>query len=501
MVKSKETKYVIILMLLHAATALPLAYFINIWIDEASTLYTTNHGFFYAFQNTLSNEKQAPLYFLIMSIWREIGSSIFFARLFSVICSLVAIKFFYDLARKFWDEKTTILFTFFFAVHPYLFWASLEIRGYSLVILLSVLLLKFFTEGFWQSENKKSQIFYVITAVISLYTNYYLGFLLVGGFVALLVVRRWKAARNYFLQMLIAGVFFLPMLWVIKSQMAIRNDGFVPPTDLVEGLKILWNNFLTFVLPTEIYTTGEASPISVFRVWLVRIFGLAAIIFLSVKRKVFDEKIIVFAAFSAVAFVFLLVLYLMMGAGFIAIRHMAIVFVPILLLLFAVFWEIKPDGKKYSAVYFGSIAVLLISFYIYGLISLHPNLTKRGDWARVANFIEQNETASQPIIIFSNYDAIALPFYYDGKNEILPNDKFFAWNYEAESESAKAHTKQIEYVISLIPDDAGEIWLLTRKDCHTTEACLPLEKFVESNYTVLIEQEFFMERVRLLGKK
>ena len=488
-------------MLLHAAIALPLAYFINIWVDEASTLYTTNNGFFYAFQNTLNNEKQAPLYFLIMSVWREINSSIFFARLFSVVCSLISIKFFYDLARKFWDEKIALFVTFLFAVHPYLLWASLEIRGYSPVILLSVFLLKFFCEGFWQNVEKRAWIYYLTTAVISLYTNYFLGFLLVGGFVALLAVKRWKAARDYFLLMLIAGIFFWPMLLVIKSQIDVRSDGFLPQTGLIEGLKILWNNFLTFVLPTEIYTSGDASAVSVLRVWIVRILGLAGIVFLVFKRKVFDEKVVIFAVFTAVIFAFSLLLYLKMGVSFITIRHLSIVFVPIFLLLFLVFSAVTPEGKKYSAIYFVSIGVLLISFYIYGLISLYPNLTKRGDWARVSNFIEQNETVNQPIIIFSNYDAIALPVYYEGKNKILPNEKFFAWNYEAKPGSPDSYKQQIEYVISMIPNESNEIWLLTQEDCQTTDACLPLEKFVESNYTVLIEKDFFSERVRLLRKK
>lgn len=499
--KISEKKILFIIIFLHLAIALPLAYFINIWIDEASTLYTTNNGFFYAVQNTLSNEKQAPLYFLIMSIWREFSSSIFFARIFSIICSLAAIHFFCELARKFWDEKTSLFIAFFFAVHPFLLWTSLEIRGYSLVILLSVLLLKFFCEGYWQNEHKRARIFYLITAVISLYTNYLLGFLLVGGFAALLLLKRWKAARNYFLQMLIAGVLFLPMLWVIKSQIDVINDGFVPQTHFIEGLKTLWNNLLTFLLPTEIYTTGEASAVSVFRVWLVRIAGLALIILLFVKRKIFDEKIIVFGTFSAVAFAFSLVLYLKMGAAFIMIRHLAIAFVPIILLLFSVLWEIKPGGKKYSLIYHISIGVLLISFYIYGLVSLYPNLTKRGDWARVSEFITQTEHPNQPVIIFPTYDAIALPFYYDGKNKILPNEQFFAWNNEAEAGSPDVYRKQIEYIISLIPADADTIWLLTHENCQTGEACLPLEKFVESNYTVLIEKDFYLERVQLLKRK
>src|SRR5690349_20813504 len=64
------------LSLLHLLITLPLAYVLNIWADEASTLYTTEHGFFYAFRSALADEKQAPLYFWFLSLWREIDASI-----------------------------------------------------------------------------------------------------------------------------------------------------------------------------------------------------------------------------------------------------------------------------------------------------------------------------------------------------------------------------------------------------------------------------------------
>ena len=201
----KPPKNVLILVFLHAAVALPLAFFVNIWADEASTLYTTRDGFFYSLQNAFSIEKQAPLYFWILSLWRGINDSVFFARLFSIIFSILAIVFFYRLARKFFDEKAAFFAAAFFALHPYLFWASLEIRLYSLIIFLSVLILDLFVGIFLnrrdtEKTQRKNEIAFILTSIIALYTNYYLGFLLVGCFIALLVLRKWNEARKYFLQ-------------------------------------------------------------------------------------------------------------------------------------------------------------------------------------------------------------------------------------------------------------------------------------------------------------
>jgi hypothetical protein len=79
------------LIALHLAVTLPLAYLLNIWVDEASTLYTTENGFSSALQNALAQEKQAPLYFWVLSLWRALNGSVFFARLLSIIFSVAAI--------------------------------------------------------------------------------------------------------------------------------------------------------------------------------------------------------------------------------------------------------------------------------------------------------------------------------------------------------------------------------------------------------------------------
>ena len=113
--------------------------------------------------------------------------------------------------------------TAFFALHPYLLWTSLEIRVYALVVLLSILLLKFFVAGFCENENRRTaQILYGVTAIIALYTNYYLGFLLVGNFAALVVGRRWQSAKSYFRQMLIVGAVFAPLAVAVDG--AVRGE-------------------------------------------------------------------------------------------------------------------------------------------------------------------------------------------------------------------------------------------------------------------------------------
>ena len=121
-----------------------------------------------------------------------------------------------------------MLATAFFALHPITIWASVEIRVYALVILLSIALLRLLSyDAFFVDEpGKKFKIWFLVVAVTGLYTNYYLGFLLVGCFAALLATGEWKPARDYLVLMFVAGVAFLPLIYTFKSQLAVNTSGF-----------------------------------------------------------------------------------------------------------------------------------------------------------------------------------------------------------------------------------------------------------------------------------
>lgn len=502
--KTSPQLFVVLLIFVHLLITLPLAYVLNAWVDEASTLYNTQKGFIDSALNVFHTEKQAPLYFILLSIWRDIDGSILFARLFSIICSCLAIKFFYDLARSFFDDKKAIFVAAFFGFHPYLIWASLEIRLYSMVILLSVLLLKFFNEGYLNHRDtetqRKKQIVFIILSVIGIYINYYLGFLLVGGFVSLLVLRRWREAKTYFLQMFIVGLAILPLAWAIKSQLAVNTGGHKQVSQFVDGVKILWGHFLSFVFPTELMPTGEQTFISYLRVWLVR-FGILAVILLLVKNKfraLQDEKTQLFGAFSAIIFAFILFAFTILGGEYVSLRHAAVLFVPLILLVTSLFVNLLPE-KSWLV-----LAIIFALLFPYSIYSLYPNLAKRGDWSNISRFIESNEKPNQPIVTSQVYDAISLPFHYKGKNLVFPDERFFEWNLEDSLNSENAFKKQTEFIISEIPPDAREIWLLTRDTCHNEEtkaSCRPLENFVQEHYTIEIEKDFYLEKVRLLRKK
>lgn len=496
------------LIVLHILIVLPLAYFLNIWADEASTLYTTQHGFVTAFQNAAANEKQAPLYFWVLSLWRSVNDSIFFARLFSVICSLAAIKLFAGLASRIFTLRTALLAAAFFAFHPFLIWASLEIRVYSLVILLSVILIRLFFEAFLEGAESKrqrnSRILFLFASVVALYTNYYLGFLLVGFFAALLVSKKWREAGVYFGLMLAAAVAFSPLLLVFKSQFAANTIGFQEERSLIEGIRYLWHHFLTFTLPTEVFPDTQLSAADVIRVWIMRVAIVVTGAFAVMRRRSITSNTLSLGTVTATIFACLLFAYFAVGSGYIEIRHASVVFVPLILFAASLLSDITVSkGKRVDVtnkIFTLSCAVIVLLSFSYALVKLNPNMTKRGDWARIAAFIEQNEAPGQPVIVFTTFDALALPYHYHGVNKILPDEKFFEFEQEAAFGTENSLKKQTDFVISEIPTDAEMIWLIVSEKCLVTDACQPLENYVRANYTIEKEQEFYLEKLFLLRK-
>lgn len=496
-----------LLIAAHLAIVLPQAYHLNIWVDEASTLYATQNGFWTAFQNAATEQKQAPLYFWIMSLWRAIDGSIFFSRLFSVIFSVAAIRLFAGLAWRTVRPNAALALTAFFALHPYLIWASLEIRVYAFVILLSVVLIRLFLTAFIESEGSASRLRYpktwfLIAAIIALYSNYYLGFLLVGLFASLLITSRWRAALTYAFLMIVAGIAFFPLLFDLYSEFQVKSGGFHEPRTVIEGLKVIWNHVLTFVLPTEIFPPGEQTAVSWARVWLVRIGGIALIAIAVINRRSITRNTVIAGSIAGTVGVFLLVAYFLVGPLFIEIRHASVLFVPLLLFLGSLLTDtLQFTGKTRSAMVTAFAGILVLASFGYSIANLYPNMTKRGDWARVAGFIEQHESPGQPIVTFEAFDALALPYHYKGTNRILPDENYFDFTLQAAAGSAESMDRQNEFVISEIPSEAESVWLVVNEICLSTEACRPLENYVRSNYTIELEREFYLSKVYLLKRK
>ncbi len=493
-----------LLIFVHLLVAVPFAYLLNIWTDEASSLYATQNGFRVAFQTAVIEQKQAPLYFWVLSLWRQLGDSIFVARAFSMLCAAASIWLFSKLAHRLMRPRAALLATAFFALHPFLFWASVEIRVYSLVVLLSLGLIYTFLDAFWDNDEGRFAplLRFVVLAVVALYTNYYLGPMLVGFLIPLVVFKRWHSAAKYMVTMAVVGLLFLPMVLIVRTEMHARSSVFVEESSLISGLRLLWNHVLTYLLPTEIFATGETSAMSIVRLWLMRVLLVVIAGFAIARRRLISAHTVILGTTVATILAFLLAAYFIVGSWLVAIRHASLLFAPLILLFGSLLNDLfgrDENGRKWFKFLVPAAAAVVLACFVYTLIYLYPNMTKRGDWARVGQFIEKNENPNQPIVVFHTYDALSLPYHYRGMNRILPDERYFEFDFGSPTPDFVA--RRTAYTLSKIPTDAPQIWLLMNDECKTAGICESFEQFVAANYDVELEQNFFGQRVLLLNKK
>ena len=121
----RRTPWVALLALLQAALLVPLAAILNTWTDEEYTLASTAHGIGIAFAKALTFELQAPLYFGILAAWRTFDDSVFFARLFSVLCA-VALTFAVAALGKRLNVSRPFVLTWVLVLSPFTTYAALE---------------------------------------------------------------------------------------------------------------------------------------------------------------------------------------------------------------------------------------------------------------------------------------------------------------------------------------------------------------------------------------
>lgn len=482
-------------MLLSFGLSVTLAYLLDIRFDEAFTLNTTSHGVVYAFRQAIKFEQQAPLYFVVVSLWRNVDSSIFFARLFSVLCFPLFVWVAAEVAKRYLKDVNPLFVAAVVAVHQQVVWSSLDIRLYALMLLLAGLLFLFFYDGYLAENPRRcSRIFYIIVSILALYTQYYLGFQLVAAAVALLVLRRWRSLGQYVFDMLIVGLFFLPLLFVIKDQFSAVSG----QTEAAISLSSLLKGIYQAIVP--LFVSVNWIEFEFLKRWLVRVvvFGITVLFVRKIllTRKAEDLALCVM---MLVLTAFFCVTYYLVGDQVIQQRHMSSLLLPLVLVPFAALSVF--ENKK--GIY-GWLA-LVVFLNIGQLYAAYKPMTKPGDFRRVAQYVMANEKPDQPVLVFHADAVLPLAYFYHGQNKLvaIPQESNFdAWNPRNNILKDEAQTLDL---IAKQPGNPERFWLVHDGWCAQGSLafnCQVLEDVVTKYFDVESTQQFLEPTtVRLLRRK
>ncbi len=479
---SKPTLF--LLMAASLCIAVPLAYFLNIRFDEAFTLETTLGGPIDAAKRAVGFGQQAPLYFILISIWRSIDPSIFFARLFSVMCFPLIIWTAAEVSRRYVRELNPLWAALIVLVHQQVVWNALDIRLYAVMTLLSGVLLLLFNQAYLSRvSNWRWRAAFTIAAVVSLYTQYYLGFMLAGFSVALLASGRWRELARYIVDMTIAGVLFLPMVAVLVSGQMATVSGH---TEAALGFGALVNN--TYQQAVSLLIAVNAVEAEFLKRWLARAaVAVVGVLFVWRLIRERDSRDITLASMTAVSVAFFALAMYLVGEQLTRQRHISFLILPMVMIglsAFSVFRSRIPV-----------IAWILLSVSLSGLYlwNAYRPLAKPGDFERTAMYVMANEQPNEPVLIFHADAILPFKYYYKGPNKLvaLPQENGTdAWdprNNVLKDESS------ILARIKTAAGDAQTLWLMHDGWCAQGSIefnCGLLEKVIAEHFVVESTERF-----------
>ncbi len=490
----KQNYLIHLIVFLNLAITIPLGAILNIWTDEAYSLNTAGKSLQYAVTQGINFELQPPLYFILLNIWHSVNNSIFWTRLLSIICIASTIYIINLLAERYIKNINSVWIVTIFAFNPFTIKVALEIRVYALAMLLSALLLLFFYDGYLTHKSQsKAKVIYLSLAIVALYSQYYLACLLIANAIALFLLRRWQALKNYLWGMSLVALCFSPMLFFLSNQVSTHAN----PSG-----NNFWQNFIDIQKSKvqgfleNFSNLPQPVLIGLFLLILILLLGL---IFATDLRLINSNHVTIWTInITSIAF---FTGVLIATNGFLLFRHTVGVFIVFCLGFFLLLSLIKyPKIRNTTIIFITTIAILL---YAQNLYKNYSVLAKAGDWNRVAEYIMNSEQPQQEILVFTSISAEELSYYYDGINQIVPLPK--ADDFKKYALQNYALNNEAEIVQALI-SDRHDLWLVERvnRNCKSFDVnlnCHILENFISKHYQVETSQKFYKSRVRFLKVK
>jgi 4-amino-4-deoxy-L-arabinose transferase-like glycosyltransferase len=382
---------------------------INIAEDEIYTLNTTSDGFLRIIHQSYYFEYQPPFYFLVLSWWRLFSSNLFFIKLFSVTCILVASLFFYKIVTILSSGKIARWMVIIFLLNPFTVWASLEIRLYAFLMMLSAVATYYFCRYHFENKRKLLLIF-AIVSLFGIYTQYFFSFLIIAFGAIELITKKRKDFFRFVCFMAPVILLSLPNLLFISAG--------------IGGQQNHLSSYTSGIIHKVIYTPRNLVTWSdeVAGLWLNRIIRLliyipllAGIIIHFIKPTIEHQRalknyfLVVFSILIMIALYG--IAFSVSNVGY-EVKYQTVAF-PLFMLIFIIICVYTPLLRNFV---FGYIAV----YFAILLTIKYANPVKTYDYKSVATYLESNQKQDEPIFIYRAVLALPLKYYYDSKNEVVP---------------------------------------------------------------------------------
>jgi len=470
-------------LLFYAAYMLFLGNSMSIGGDEAYSLTTTSNRLADVIRLSYYFEGQPPVYFTILALWRKINAGIFFARLLSIIFIFLSGFVLNKILRLFFKQIYTKWTIVLFLLNPFTVWAALEIRLYSLIILLSLTAIYCFYQ-IYLLNSKTHKYFFVFVCLIGVYTQYYFLFLIISLSLVILFQKGWNSFFKFCLILIPVALLFLPNLLFIQKQFEMHQ---------ISSIKYsIYNRINSIIVIPEYFFVSMSSISDRIIRWFVRVIISTTLLYSlyslrkSTNRIMDAEKLRIIESLISASLLLVVFAIIFLRTNLaLSERYFVIVF-PFLCIVYSTY-------RILNKVLYNTIYIFILTYFIFLLCSIYNQpYIKDDDPKSLAIFVEKNEHNNEPILFYDKTTILTFKYYYHGPNSLnpIPELNFDEFFYKNDIKD----TTEFSSSINKIGKDSKSIILITGSDMrfnsNSTLTNDLIDTFVKHNYNISIDTTF-----------
>ncbi len=474
-------------MALYVLAGVTLGALLGTWTDEEYTLATTAHGVAFAIRHAVGYELQAPLYFALLGAWRHLDASVWFARLFSVLCGAGSLLAFAAIGARVAPRLSPLGFALWAGLNPFAVWAALEIRHYALALFLSALLWLAFDAGFLTAERRMARVAFVVLAVAGIYTQYFIAFALVGFAVALLVAKK-RSFWAYVGCAALVAVAVAPLALTARGQGSWFVAEAPPPVRIVRWTLV--HPWVGFVFPFD----WQWDAFHFVRRGYSVVVALLALIVVLCRPALTRRTVALIAA--AVSIELLYVLLATVLRIELSNRYFVALYVPVAAAAYGL-WDALADERPSAGRLVLTGSVLL---GVAVLVSQYRHLAQPGDWKRVAAYLGERARPPDAIAVYQPDALPALLREYHGDVEIIPYPRPLSHERYTVAAVSVGSVAEAQRAFAALGPHA-RIWFVEDGACEAHDpqfGCEYVDRAIASTFAVRSTRAFYGNRVEEL---
>lgn len=387
----------------------------GMWNDEYVGWYIASADNIDIFIKRIIDNCHVPFYFIYLKIWMLLfRDSDLSLRYSSVLPSVISIFTMYLAGRELKNEKTGYIAAFLTAISSFCIYFAQEIRLYSLIFLITSLIVLFFIKSINNPSKKNISIFLSLNALL-IFTHT-LGIIfslfIISALFALLKTENCKNFdKKIFYKLLLCLFGFL----ICVSPLLI-NIG------LSKNLSQFWSNFsflkifltLTdYFSPIQLNIINTSSSVSKYLENSFVIFGIIPLsIAINSIVNAYNERNtkLNYLLYAGVSFFFVLILFSMSGK-MVLITKYSIEIYPVLLLMLSSGFE-KISSKKSGIILICTFLILNLSYLLFSNTSA-PKLIRTEGNNIVVQLLKNSGLKNGDTVVLTYYDKEKFTKYLD----------------------------------------------------------------------------------------